>query len=72
MPGSAPPSWTSPSSAAASYAGRADLFRQGSLNALLAAGPEVWAAVREWLQGLLLDPSAEETVRAAPASRSTR
>ena len=48
--------------AATSYDAWAGVFRHGSLNALLAAGPQVWAAVREWLHDLLLDREAEEMV----------
>ncbi len=38
------------------------LFDTGSLDELLAAGPTVWAAVREWLTTLLADPSAAAEV----------
>jgi fumarylacetoacetase len=48
--------------AATSYDAWAGVLRGGSLNPLMAAGPEVWAAVRGWLQDLLLDPAAEEMV----------
>jgi fumarylacetoacetase len=48
--------------AATAYDARAALFASPTLNALLAAGPEVWADVRSWLQDLLLDPAAEEMV----------
>ncbi|HET6562974.1 MAG TPA: fumarylacetoacetase [Marmoricola sp.] len=48
--------------AATSYDAWAGVFWHGSLNALLAAGPEVWAEVRGWLHDLLLDPAAEEMV----------
>jgi fumarylacetoacetase len=48
--------------AATSYDAWADVFWRGSLDALLAAGPRVWAQVREWLHDLLLDPQAEEMV----------
>jgi fumarylacetoacetase len=47
--------------AATAYDAHAGLFAEPTLNAFLAAGPEVWAATRSWLQEVLANPAAEST-----------
>ncbi|MBI1379092.1 MAG: fumarylacetoacetase [Frankiales bacterium] len=41
------------------------VFDTGSLDGLLARGPQAWALVRERLQSLLTDPDAQDRARAA-------
>jgi fumarylacetoacetase len=48
--------------AATAYNADAGLFAEPTLNAFLAAGPEVWSSTRSWLQDLLLDAAAESLV----------
>ncbi len=41
------------------------LFDQPSLNPFMAAGPEVWASTRAWVQGLLTDQTERDLVEPA-------
>jgi fumarylacetoacetase len=40
----------------------ADAVRTESLDAILAAGPQAWKSLREWVTGLLTDPAKESEV----------
>ncbi|GAB3252612.1 fumarylacetoacetase [Nocardioides dilutus] len=42
------------------------LVESASLNALMAAGPETWAAVRAWVVGLLTDPDQQGRLSLVP------
>ena len=59
--------------AATAYDAHAGLFAEPTLNPFLATGPEVWAAIRAWLQGMLTDPAAAAEVEPhlVPASEVT-
>lgn len=47
------------------------LLDAGSLNPLMAAGPETWAAVRAWVTDLLLDPTQEAALSLLPVDDVT-